>query len=102
MSADTAPATDDRARRARVEPLSAERIAPGLFEVQNRRSNRHYRVDVREPACECADFQYTMGPVDGACKHIAFIQQIGDGRLCPHCGYTQCRPSCPRRGERCH
>lgn len=85
----------DRGRRARIEPLNAERIAPGLFEVVNYRSENHYRVNIRAPACECADFQYTMNPAGGVCKHIRFIEQISNGELCPSCGYPVCRPSCP-------
>lgn len=93
----TRQAPTDRAHRARLEPLDAERIAPGLFEVKNHRSGTHYRVDIGEPACECADFEYRMRPAGGECKHIHFLKQISTGDLCPSCGYAICRPSCPRR-----
>lgn len=92
--------TGDRARRARFEPLGAERIAPGMFEVSNLRSERIYRVDLRQNACECEDYQYTMGPANGDCKHLSYLKQISKGELCSHCGYAICRPSCPQRGER--
>lgn len=95
-------AVSARAERARSEPLSAELIAPGLFEVRNRISNRHHRVDVREgPVCECEDYRYRHASSAGfACKHIEFIHAISNGELCGHCGYATCRPSCPRKGDR--
>ena len=94
----TAPT--DRARRARYEPLQAEQIAPGMFEIENLRSDGVHTVDVRGPACTCEDFQFRMGPADRTCKHIEYIRQVSDGTLCSHCGYETCRPSCPRRDER--
>ena len=39
-------------------------------------------------------------PLNDEWHHIAFIQQIADGELCPQCGYCLCRPSCPKRGDR--
>jgi len=87
----------DRTVRARTEPLAVERLAPGLFEVHNRRAGTHYRVDIAEQVCECDDFRYNTGPAGEPCKHIRFIEQISAGELCPTCGYSHCRPSCPRR-----
>lgn len=86
-----------RARRARAQPLTAERIAPGMFEVKNLTSESTHIVDIEEPACQCRDFEYRMGPAGGRCKHILYIEQIADGDLCPACGYETCRPSCPER-----
>lgn len=92
--------TDTRARRARFDPLSADRIAPGMFEVSNRRSDSVYTVDVRTQSCTCPDFEYRQAAVDGECKHLAFVHQISAGEVCQHCGYPICRPSCPERGAR--
>ncbi|RDZ61402.1 hypothetical protein C5B90_19205 [Haloferax sp. Atlit-12N] len=91
----------DRDRRARVEPLSAERIAPGMFAVSNLRSGSTWIVDIREGVCECPDFHYRSGKnADGfECKHEKFIKKIANGELCSHCGYERCRPSCPERGR---
>ena len=83
--------TGDRTRRARYEPLSATKIAPGMFEVRNLRSGGEYVVDVRDGACECEDDLYR----NMRCKHRRFIEQVAEGELCPECGYPTCRPSCP-------
>jgi hypothetical protein len=80
-----------------MEPLAAERLAPGVFAVRNRRSGGHYQVRIDDDlTCECDDYRYRAGPQD-ACKHIQFITQISAGELCPACGYATCRPSCPER-----
>jgi|GEM_PF-2314126 len=86
-----------RTHRARIEPLAADRLDVGVFEVRNLASDTHYRVDISEPTCECEDFQYTVGPAGETCKHIQFIEQVSTGELCPACGYAMCRPSCPER-----
>jgi hypothetical protein len=88
-----------RTRQARFEPLDATRIAPGMFEVRNLRRESTHTVDIREQACDCEDFQYRMGPAEGQCYHLRFVQGIADGEFCCECGYEHCRPSCPRRGE---
>lgn len=88
-----------RAKRARTEPLAAERLDSGVVEVRNIRSKTRYRVDIREQACECEDYQYTVGPEGETYKHIRFIEQISSGDLCPSCGYTVYRPSCPARSD---
>lgn len=90
-------ATRKRERSARFEPLRAKEIAPGMFEVENLRSDSTYVVDVREGGCECQDYEYTMGPAGGECKHLAAIRLASEGELCPTCLYPTCRPSCPER-----
>ena len=92
----------ERARRARNEPLAADRIAPGMFEVENRKSGSTHVVDMaaESPVCQCHDYQYRMGPAGGECKHVAFLRQVADGELCSWCGYAHCRPSCPHREAR--
>lgn len=86
-----------RTQRARIEPLAADRLEAGVFEVRNLNAGTQYRVDISGPTCECEDFQYRAFPAGETCKHIQFIEQISSGRLCPSCGYTSCRPSCPAR-----
>jgi len=88
-----------RACRARYESLRADQTAAGMFDVHNRSSGSTHTVEVREPSCTCEDYTYNVGPVDGRCKHILFVQLIAAGELCAHCGYALCRPSCPERGE---
>jgi hypothetical protein len=90
-------ATRKREHSARFEPLRAERIAPGMIEVENRRSGGVYVVDLREGVCECEDYTYTMGPAGGECKHLAAMRLASEGDLCPTCLYPICRPSCPER-----
>lgn len=93
-------ATQSRAARAREEPLSAEKIAPGMFRVTNARSNSEYVVDMlaETPACECPDYRYRCADAGIDCKHIETIRQRADGDVCWWCGYAQCRPSCPHKG----
>jgi hypothetical protein len=92
-----------RARRARREPLRAKPHAPGMVTVERLGAgddgNHEYVVDLRGGACECPDYQYTMGPIDAECKHLAFMRLVSAGDLCPSCGYAQCRPSCVRRSD---
>lgn len=92
--------TTTRAQRARDEPLSAEKIAPGMFEISNARSGSTHTVDMlaETPACTCRDCQYRMGPRGGLCKHAEWLTQVSDGDLCHWCGYSMCRPSCPYKG----
>ena len=90
-----------RTQRARIEPLAAEQVAPGVFAVQNRQSGGCDRVRVENGrSCNCADYQYRAEASTEPCKHIQFIEQISAGELCPTCGYTTCRPSCPQRLRR--
>ena len=86
-----------RAQRARDEPLSAEKIAPGMYEVSNLRSDSTYVVDMlaESPVCECPDYRYRCADAGEDCKHLSYIRQIADGGLCSWCGYSTCRPSCP-------
>ena len=88
--------TSPRTRRARFRSLSAERVAPGMFEVERLGGDAHV-VDIREGACDCRDFECRMGPAGGACYHLRFVRLVADGVLCPACGYETCRPSCPER-----
>lgn len=90
--------TAARTRRARFEPLDAERIAPGMFEVERLGADGDaHVVDLREGACDCGDFTHRMGPAGGECYHIKYLKLIASGELCPHCGYETCRPSCIAR-----
>jgi len=96
-----------RARTARREPLKARPHAPGMVRVKRLGADgddddedHEYVVDLREGVCECPDYRYTMGPINGECKHLAFMRLISEGKLCSSCGYAVCRPSCPNRGER--
>lgn len=96
----SASLTEERARRARSEPLRAERIAPGMFLVENIRSGSEHTADARDLVCDCEDYQYRMSQIEGGrCKHLEYLKQIDEGVLCPSCGYRICRPSCPKRGE---
>jgi hypothetical protein len=96
----TTDMTSPRTRRARFRSLDAERIAPGMFEVErltaDGEDNTH-TVDLQEGACDCEDYTYRMGPAGGECYHLRFVRLIADGVLCPTCGYEVCRPSCPER-----
>jgi hypothetical protein len=92
--------TSPRTRRARFRSLNAEKVAPGMFEVERLGGDTH-TVDLREKACDCEDFEYRMGPAGGACYHLRFVRLIADGVLCPRCGYEICRPSCPERSTNC-
>jgi len=87
-----------RTRRARIRPLTAERIAPGMFEVERLGADGDaHVVDLHENACDCGDYEYRMGPAGGDCYHLRYLKLIADGVLCPHCGYETCRPSCIAR-----
>lgn len=88
-----------RARRARDEPLSAEKIAPGMFRITNARSDSAYVVDMAaaSPVCECPDYRFRCSESGDDCKHLSYIRQVADGGLCSWCGYEICRPSCPRK-----
>jgi hypothetical protein len=88
----------DRQRAARVESLSAENTAPGMFVVKNNTSDSEHTVDVRSGVCSCEDYQYRVSQGKAVrCKHQWFIHLIAEGVLCDTCGYTSCRPSCPTR-----
>jgi hypothetical protein len=90
--------TSPRTRRARFRSLTAERIAPAMFEVERLGdAGDAHVVDLREGACDCRDFEFRMGPAGGDCYHLRYLKLVFDGALCPHCGYETCRPSCPER-----
>ena len=93
--------TTTRARRARDEPLHAERIAPGMYTVENRRSESTYVVDMlaATPVCECPDFRFRCAEAGEDCKHIQTLRQRADGDVCWWCGYATCRPSCPYKDK---
>ena len=95
-------ATQTRTSRAREEPLSAEKIAPGMFTVSNLRSDSEYVVDMlaETPVCECPDYRYRCADAGIDCKHLSYIRQVSDGDVCSWCGYSICRPSCPYKGDR--
>jgi len=92
--------TSSRTRRARFRSLTAERIAPGMFEVERLGGDAHV-VDLRENACDCRDYEMRMGPAGGDCYHLRYLKLVADGVLCPHCGYETCRPSCIARTTDC-
>lgn len=56
---------DDRDRRALLEALVVEPLAPGMFRVRGE-SGAEYVVDVDGGACTCPDFQYRAVE----CKHL--------------------------------
>lgn len=64
------PATTARSVRAAVEYMATYECAPGVYEVYNDDGDT-YVVDVRGPACTCADWEYRSEELgtDG-CKHI--------------------------------
>ena len=65
------PEVDSRTVRAATEHMTVYEEADALFEVTTQ-SGRAYRVDLREPACECADFQYREEVAE--CKHIRRVR----------------------------
>lgn len=60
---------DERDCRALTETMFLAEEAPDLYRVRTA-SGGDYRVDVREPACTCPDFQYR----EARCKHIRRMQ----------------------------
>lgn len=72
MSSDNVqPGVDARTVRAATEYMYCEEVANALFEVTSQ-SGRAYTVDLREPACECKDFQYRDEVTE--CKHIRRVR----------------------------
>ena len=65
------PDVEPRTIRAATEYMYCEEVADALFEVTSQSGNV-YTVDLREPACECKDFQYREGVTE--CKHIRRIR----------------------------
>lgn len=51
-------------------PMSVSRVAPKMFTVQSLGSNNTYRVSLDEGACQCPDFEYSVGERGGWCKHL--------------------------------
>ena len=64
-STDAENGIDDRDRRALLEALLCERIAPGMFRVYNEEGT-DYVVDIDGGACTCPDFRYRAVE----CKHL--------------------------------
>lgn len=60
----------DRERRAAEEAMAVVPVASGLARVY--RVEDDYLVDLREPACECRDWQYRSDEIQ-RCKHIARV-----------------------------
>lgn len=85
-------AREKRAAAALTDVVAVDELAEDLFEVQS--VSDVYRVDLREPVCECPDFQYNDGGPGGRCKHI-HAARIKAGKtpipapespaLCPNC-----------------
>jgi predicted nucleic acid-binding Zn finger protein len=63
--ATNAPALDDRDRRAMLEGMSVEPIAPGMYSVR-KGDGTEYVVDIDGGACTCPDFRYR----EVECKHL--------------------------------
>ena len=68
------PATTKRSVRAATEYLFVHELAPDFYEVYSEEGTA-YTVDVRGPACECADFEYRSEELgtDG-CKHVRRVR----------------------------
>lgn len=60
---------DERDCRALSETMFLAEEAPDLYRVRTA-SGGDYRVDTREPACTCPDFQYR----EARCKHIRRVE----------------------------
>lgn len=72
MSSETVqPDVEPRTIRAATEFMYCEEVADGLFEVTSQSGNV-YTVDLREPACECPDFQHREEVTE--CKHIRRVR----------------------------
>ena len=65
------PDVEPRTIRAATEYMYVEEVADALFEVTSQ-SGSVYTVDLREPACECKDYQYRDEVEE--CKHIRRVR----------------------------
>ena len=63
--AEDTPALDDRDRRALLEVMAVDPIAPRMYSVR-KEDGTEYIVDVDGNACTCPDFQYR----EVECKHL--------------------------------
>lgn len=84
MASAQTPATTARSVRAATEPLATHEIAPDMYEVYSE-DGVGYVVDIRAPACECADFEYRSEELgtDG-CKHIRRVRmELGEIDVSP-------------------
>lgn len=65
------PDLEPRTFRAVLEDFECTEIARALFEVTSE-SGSVYTVDLREPVCQCPDFQYREHVEE--CKHIRRVR----------------------------
>lgn len=65
------PDLEPRTFRAVTEDLECEEVARALFKVTSE-SGSVYTVDLREPVCQCRDFQYREHVEE--CKHIRRVR----------------------------
>lgn len=77
----TTPVTTKRSVAAATEYLLTHKEAPGIYLVDNgKQGDDHdqYRVDMREPACSCADYQYRADSnervAEHGCKHVRRVR----------------------------
>lgn len=103
MKFDNRHLTDEEERsydRARRQPLSAEKVAPSLWEVSNLKSESEHMVEPEDGSCTCEHFMFRCSKLDLWCKHIIFVRLILNDTLCEECGYETCRPACPNKEDR--
>mgnify|MGYP000044190951 CR=1 FL=1 len=84
-------AREQRAIGALEDVAAVEQLADDLYEVTT--VSDVYRVDLREPVCECPDYEYN-DPPRGECKHVQAARiEAGETpvptpespALCPDC-----------------
>ncbi|WP_135807327.1 hypothetical protein [Halorussus marinus] len=76
----TADSVDDRDRRAAEEAMAVMPIDEDRYRVYSG-ADADYLVDLRDPACECADWRYRE-PEEG-CKHARRVLQTLGRRPIP-------------------
>jgi hypothetical protein len=75
--AEDTPALDDRDRRALLEAMAVDPIAPGMYSVR-KDEGTEYVVDIDGGACTCPDFQYR----EVECKHLRRARlEAGEGNV---------------------
>lgn len=81
VSRSETPATMQRSVKAATETLATCREASDLWLVDNGKhgdDHAQYRVDLREPACTCPDYQYRADSdsrvAEHGCKHIRRVR----------------------------
>lgn len=65
------PDVEPRTIRAATEYMYCEEVADALFEVTSQSGNV-YTVDLREPACQCKDYEFRDEVEE--CKHIRRVR----------------------------